>query len=72
MLELSHPGIGFLRRPLDPRDVVRGERMCAAAGTGYNSTSVLCPWRVLKRPPPPPARAWPTVFVGSPRAKPGK
>jgi hypothetical protein len=52
MAELAHPEIEFLRRPLDPKDVLRGERMCAAAGTGYTSTSVLRPWRVLKSPPP--------------------
>ena len=51
MVEL--PEIEFLRRPLDPGDVLRGERMCAAAGTRYASTSVLRPWRVLKKPPPP-------------------
>jgi hypothetical protein len=45
MAEWRHPYEDLLRMPLSAKEQLRGERMCAAAGTGYNPTSVLRPWR---------------------------
>ena len=45
MAEWRHPYEDLLRMPLSAKERLRGERMCAAAGTGYNPTSVLRPWR---------------------------
>ena len=45
MADWRHPYEDLLRTPLSAKDRLRGERMCAAASSGYHPTSVLRPWR---------------------------
>ena len=40
-----HPDLDFWQAPLGQKDQLRGERMCAAAGSFCKPTSVLRPWR---------------------------